>query len=1513
MTVSWRKILIFPDWTYKILRRIIVSLLVGLVLLYAVLYLMLTIPYFQNQIKEIGEEELSKLMHSEVKIGRAQIYPFNKVILRDITLKGEQNDTIAQIETLGAGVSVYKCLTKGKIVFTFAEIIGLDAHINKATPDGKLNIQGIIDAFSPKNKNKPPTKFDLAFYSVLIRKSNIHYDVLSLPSKADRFDVNHIAIKDFTADIFLPQIKNDDFKISVKRLALSERSGFKLKRLSFNADIDNAHLALKDVIIELNHSMITPNDIELKYSSLKNIAKEIKENTISIGVGNSYITPADFACFAPILNDFNQKFNLSLAVNGRLDNLNISVLNIEDSEKQFHLDMNGKITGLPQIDKLKFNIPYLNVKASKSFNTSVLSKLNNVPQKASTIVSNLGDISLNYSISGTKDEITSNGDLQTTAGDIVVNATYSQNGSCKHIVGDISSEDVAVSAIWTNDYVDNIGFNLSTDLLINSGRINGEISGMIPHTTVKGYTYNDIDLSLSIKDKSFGASININDPNLIVSLKGNALINGYKSSIQMNMDVAKCDLEVLNLSNKTIKNCSFVLNADISSLEPNNIIGMVNLSDVTLKNNDNFTVHLDDLQVSAYHDTTEGKDEHIIALQSDFINGQLYGRYNFKELIPTLKDIVANALPDLVAHPSAIYQSDSNSFEYNFTIIPKDDVFNFFRLSKRPLDNVIIAGCVKEDRSNLMLSVPYIQNGKKLIEGTSLNVDYDKSNNFLSISAQTKMPSKQGPILLNTLIDIADNQIDSKLMFDIQNKKKFNGELSLSSRLKLADKKLLADIDVNPSNLVINDSTWIIHPAKINIEGKRLTVDGFELSCNEQYLKIGGVASELPEDELLVQLNSVSLDFVFDALNIPNVTFGGTATGKFYASNLFDFKNVRLSTPNLHVIDLAYNNCIFGDADITSKFDTQTQGINIYADILKKKGKHQTIVDGSIFPTRDSLYLDFKCNKVNVEFLKPYMSAFCSDIKGLASGHGVLFGNFKTINFKGDVFAENLQMKIDYLNTYYTCTDSVHIKPNYISLDGITLYDKFGHTAKLGGYVKHKAFHDAEFNIQVTDAKDFLCYDITREMNSKWYGTIYGIGRADIVGRPGIVDISVNMQTAPKSVFNFVLEKQETANNYQFITIKDRNPKVDKEEIDTIPEKVKKFRRAVVKEESNPTDVHIDIDLEATPQAQMVLVMDPVTDDRIRAYGKGNINMRYNSNNDELYLNGTYALEKGVYNFTLQDIVIKDFTIMNGSKITFTGNPMEAQLDISAAYSLTANLTDLDESFSSDKDMKRTNVPVKAIVEVTGDLNNPQLSFDLDFPTLTSEGKRKVFSIVNTDELVQQEVIYLVGLNRFYTPQYMGLSNNTTSEFASLATSTISSQLGSMLGKISDNLSIAPNLRTSKGDFTDLEVDVALSSSLFNNRLLLNGNFGYRDNRLNSSSSNFIGDFDLEYLLTRNGGIRLKAYNHFNDQNNYVKNSLTTQGVGLEFKYTFDRFFEFLKRKKKVQLIVPSSDAQEKK
>ena len=170
--------------------------------------------------------------------------------------------------------------------------------------------------------------------------------------------------------------------------------------------------------------------------------------------------------------------------------------------------------------------------------------------------------------------------------------------------------------------------------------------------------------------------------------------------------------------------------------------------------------------------------------------------------------------------------------------------------------------------------------------------------------------------------------------------------------------------------------------------------------------------------------------------------------------------------------------------------------------------------------------------------------------------------------------------------------------------------------------------------------------------------------------------------------------------------------------------------------------------------------------------------------------------------------------------------------------------------------------------------------------------------------MMNQQIIYLLALNRFYTPEYMG-NTNRNNELAAVASSTISSQLSSILGQLNDNWTIAPNFHSDKGDFSDTEVELALSSHLLNNRLLLNGNFGYSDNSMNNN--NFIGDFDIEYLLTKSGNFRLKAYNRYNDQNYYIRNALTTQGVGIVFKHDFDRLFK--KRKKDNKKSVAPNDS----
>lgn len=424
-----------------------------------------------------------------------------------------------------------------------------------------------------------------------------------------------------------------------------------------------------------------------------------------------------------------------------------------------------------------------------------------------------------------------------------------------------------------------------------------------------------------------------------------------------------------------------------------------------------------------------------------------------------------------------------------------------------------------------------------------------------------------------------------------------------------------------------------------------------------------------------------------------------------------------------------------------------------------------------------------------------------------------------------------------------------------------------------------------------------LCYDTNAKINPDWYGTFYGNGNAVVRGWPGAVSVSVDMTAVGASNFTFVLNDTQAAEDYRFLTFTDKRKEAREAlKADSVPAVLAAFRKKAESANNSPSKFMIDIRGTVTPSTLMTLVMDPVAGDKITTRGNGNIQVDYDSESDEMQMFGKYTLEEGNYNFSLQDLILRDFKIRRGSSISFNGDPFNAMLDITASYRVNTNLSDLDKSFSTDKDLARTNVPVDAMLMVDGEMQHPDITFDIELPTLTQDVERKVKSIISTDDMMSRQIIYLLALNKFYTPEYMGTSGSG-SELAAVASSTLSSQLSNMLGQLTDKFTLAPSFRSDKGDFSDIEVDLALSSRLLNNRLLLNGNFGYRDR--STSQTTFVGDFDLEYILSNNGNLRLKAYNHFNDQNYYLRQALTTQGLGIIYRKDFDNPFTFLRKRKK--------------
>ena len=212
---------------------------------------------------------------------------------------------------------------------------------------------------------------------------------------------------------------------------------------------------------------------------------------------------------------------------------------------------------------------------------------------------------------------------------------------------------------------------------------------------------------------------------------------------------------------------------------------------------------------------------------------------------------------------------------------------------------------------------------------------------------------------------------------------------------------------------------------------------------------------------------------------------------------------------------------------------------------------------------------------------------------------------------------------------------------------------------------------------------------------------------------------------------------------------------------------------------------------------------------------------------------------------------------------------------------------------------------MNCILQLGGVITQPSINLGLELPGAEPEIERRLQSLINTRDERNRQVLYLMTLGKFYTPETRQTTTTSVSDgWASLASSTISEQLTNLLGNLSKDIQFGTNIRTSNTAFEDTDVELQFSGSWFNNRLSINGNVGYHNNPF--LQGKYIGEFDLEYKLNPEGTLRLKGYNHYNNMYQYLRQSLTTQGIGVMFQRRFDSFSELLSRKQgKKRTFVP--------
>jgi len=1443
-----------------------------------------------------SEKKLSAFFDTSIKIGLVDIKWPNHIVLKNIQINDRDDNILLEADNLTTRFKLLPLL-KNKWILSTIRLFGVSCHIKKDNPQSEMNIQFILDAITgnPTGDNDR----QLHIQSILVRRGTITYDIMNKDITNQQFNIYHINLNNLNCNLSVNYYSKDSIQAQINKMSFNENSGLDLKKMSGKIVGNRDSLKIENLSLSLPHSSILIPIAAIQFDRSDSIPQIMDKSLLTILLAPSSVMPKDFTFLTPLLKDFTDVIDVSADISGFVNSLSLNNLTLSYKNDMF---FSGNMDLKNAANKAEELFLFGQVQSLYTTTESLQRLLNNFNQFDLSIpepVMKINKLNFTGEISGFIDHLVAFGNLSSPIGSIQMDMMISRQlnrDTSLYLKGNVATSDLQINALFEegNPY-GKARFNAELDLVRpHNQKITGIVNARINELDYRDYTYENIYVSGKYKENEYEGIAQVNDPNGKLTIQGLFKNENEKSVFDFSANLTHFRPDKLHLVDKFENpDISLSINASFTGNNPDDFNGYIELNDLFFyTQEDSFSV--DNLRI----ETFTGEQTHKqINFASSVLNGSVSGAYSFSSLISELLATFDNYLPTVVnafAFKKPI--EASNLFDFNFTIENTENISKTLNLPFAIFQKTDIHGRYNGAVDSLFVTIdaPLFKLG---------NIDFEKGHFCIENTDEalnvllnaTQYGNKDIRNYLHFTANIKDDRIQSAIKWESNTDEKFETDLTASvifaeEQDRKDIKKLRAEITIPSSHIILNDSIWNVEPASITISDGKVAIDNFYITKGEQYLHVNGVLSDNPKDELLLDLNDLEIGYIFDILNKPQFHFGGRATGTIKSSDLLGRVMIE---GRLEIEDFAFLHVVQGKLNISSEWDNEQQGILLVGSIYKNDATW-TDVNGYIFPIGEQkgLSLIFEANELNLAFLQYYMRSFADSICGLGYGEVRLSGPFKQLNLEGKPYVKDAHVNVNFLNTTYTFSDTIFCKKQQISAQNVTLYDKEGHSGLTNFTLNHNAFRDMTFNMDI-NADRLLVYDMPERLNPQIYGKVLVSGTSRVVGSDEIILVEGNVRSDTGTSIGFNFSNSSIAEKYDFITFINKTEDIKPDEKNVIE---------TTETNKSATDYTLNFQVNVTPEAQIELILSPATGDKITVAGNGNIQIQYASQSSDIQMFGNYFISEGIYNFNLEQLLRKRFNIRDGSIVSFRGDPLQANLNLNAIYNLTANIQDLDEMLI--KETASPTIPVNCVLKLDGHLKNPTITFDLELPNSNNEFERQVRTFINSEDMMTRQIIYLLLLHKFYTPDY-SRNDFRTNEFSVVASSALSAQLSNILNSLSDRVQIGANIRSRQDGVKDTEVEMLLSSQLLNNRLLFNGNFGYKDNYIQSNA--FVGEFDLEYKLSRTGDISLKAYNHANDLYRYTK-SPTRQGVGVMFRKDYNYLSDLFRRKKKT---VNKSDASD--
>ncbi len=1439
-------------------------------------------------------------MDNRLELKGISISWFDEVRVEGLEIYDSQDSLMVAIPEMFLDVNVMNLpFQDDGYYFDAVRVSHPEVRLIKHSDSSYINITEFIQRLRGLSGDKQKKKKAIA---LKVGKVKLDHGLFSLNDRrkdsiADRFDYMHFKFDSINGDFSDFQIISDSLLLTVDQLVASEPSGyFDINRLSTHLNFNSKSLQLAELDLRTDHSHIT-DSLVLKYSNPSNLSYFVDSVDFDLHLINSTIGSQDVRAFATVFSQVDDVYDISGSFSGKVGRLRGEELTIAVGTTS-RLRGSLYMTGLPRIEETFID---LNVRSGRLRPQDLRQYLGNLYPN----VVNIGTLNVQGQFLGFVNDFVANGQFYNSRSRVVsdINIKVPKDVRFTRYSGRLTLENFDLKRILNDQN--------SVRRISLTGRINGQgitlptanfsLESDVSNIAINDYVYKNISTDGRFADQFFQGNFEVDDPLLKVKGRGLVDFRDNKQTINGQIQIDSARLQPLNITGQDFA-IKGLIDVNISSFKIDSLQGDLKVSSLDIGLNEELA-HIDTLVISSQKQT----DGRLLSLTSDLIDLSINGDYLFTNIYKDFRRLyqeyllnINNNSEELAVYYDGRDFEDPLEYDMDINIALKDvnPLITLFHPDLQLSKNVRVEGSFHHGHTailsfysqfdSLALDDKYFLGNEveltasKVIDSTSVLGMLYVSSDVQDWSKITETQNAFFEAIWNGQhIDFQSN-IDQN---ELDNHASLYGEVSFL--------KDTTRIILKPSEMLAFDNEWRFNDDNsISFYDQQIDFDSLVLYSDEEKLFAHGVLSDSSDQQLELNLRR------FDLRNIQSllpVDISGIVNGSVFLSDVFDTPAIE---SNVGISDFYIDEFLVGDIQSLSQWQDENDRFNL-GFFVTREGQNVIQIDGYFNPSRagDQLELSADIRDANLNVIQPFIATRFTNFSGLVQGTFAISGSLDYPILEGTGTITDGTVKINYLNTDYRFEGGVIFDANEIGVRRLQLTDQDGNLARINGGIFHDGFRDFILDLSA-DLQTFQVLNTTVSENELYYGTAYGTGQLNMIGSPSNLTISANATTGRGTRIFIPLNSSTSIEQEEYISFVDFDN-------DSLTSQI----QSKIEEQVDLSGIKLDFDLEITNEAYCELIFDIKSGDIIRGRGDGNLKLQIDTKGD-FNMFGDFEIETGAYNFTLYNIINKEFEIEKGSRISWYGDPYGAILNIDAKYrqlaSLAPLISTLDEESLNSPEIRRK-YPAAVNLSLQGEMLSPEIGFGIEvseYPdnvVLQNGATISLNALVNAfqsriaadEQELKRQVFSLIILKRFSPENSFSVGGGQT--IGSSVSEFVSNQLSYWITQVDENLEIDVDLNSLDSDALNT-FELRLAYTFFDGRLRVSRDGGFTNAATNTSDIySIIGDWTLEYLLTQDGKFRAKMYNR-TDQNAFsaLNQNNTETGFSIQYIRSFDQLKEII-------------------